>query len=156
MRKTRMSLLGLIVPTLLVGSGIAQDAKAEIRFDATLRTPNVRVRIGNLPPSHYRSYKGGYLPVRRQMHYRITKHDRAVARRLARYTGVPAGELIQLKRYGYSWLEIGRWLYLPRPVVRAAMNQRSWKRFLVMERRHARYGPYRSKVHRIIYFDAGG
>jgi hypothetical protein len=155
MRKTRMSLLSLIVPTLLIGSCIAKDAEAGVRFDATLRTPNVRARIGNMPPSHYRSYKGGYLPVRKHGHYRVTKQDQAVAHRLALYTGVPAGELIKLKRYGYSWFEIGQWLYLPRPVVRAAMGEQSWKRFLIMERRHARYGPYRSKVNRITYFDAG-
>jgi hypothetical protein len=102
-----------------------------------VRTPNVRIHVGNTS-SHYRSYKRGHLPVRKNLYLRITQRDRQIARRLARYTGVPARKLVQLRRHGFHWFEIGRWLDLPRPVIRAARHHRSWKRFLREERRFAR------------------
>lgn len=148
MKKMRMSVLSLIALALLVGPGIVQAAEAGIRFNATLHTPNVRVRVGNTPLGHYRVYKRGYLPIRRLQPYRIGKRDLKIAHRLARYTGVPARELIQLKRQGYSWIEIGRWLSLPRRVVRAAMHQRSWNLFLREEQRLVRCGTYRYERHR--------
>jgi hypothetical protein len=128
----RMSLVGLVALALLVGPGIVQGAEGGIRFNVALHTPSVRVRIGNTPTGYY--YRGRHLPIRRHYIYRIRKQDRAIAQRLARYTGVPMRRLIQLRRYGYSWMEIGHWLYLPRRVVRAAMNHRSWKHFLREER----------------------
>jgi hypothetical protein len=42
-----------------------------------------------------------------------------------------------LRNTGYSWFEIGHWLRLPQPVVRAAMGTGSWNRFIRGERRLA-------------------
>ncbi|UCF04839.1 MAG: hypothetical protein JSV33_13075 [bacterium] len=147
MRRMRMSLLSLMALALLVGPGIVQGAEGGVRFNATIHTPNVRVRIGNTPTGYY--YRGRHLPIRRHHYYRIRQRDRAIAHRLAWYTGVPARELIRLRRSSYSWMEIGHWLYLPRRVVRAALNQRSWKRFL-LEERLARCGGYRQGLRRVI------
>ena len=72
------------------------------------------------------------MPVRRRV-YRIAQHDLRVARRLAWYSGVPARELIRHRRYGYTWVEIGRWYHMPRRVVRAAMSRRHWNRLLHAE-----------------------
>jgi hypothetical protein len=132
MNKKRMSLLSLLALALLVLAlpGIVQDAEAVIRVSASLHTPNVRVRVGNTSYSRYRHARVVRVPVRRRMYYRIAKHDWRIAQRLAWYTGVPAKKLIRLRRHGYRWFEIGRWLDLPRPVVQAAMHKRSWKRFL--------------------------
>ena len=153
MNKTRMSYLSLIALALLVGPGIIRNAEAQVRFNATVHTPSFHVRIGDASSGRYRSYTTGHLPARRLVRYMLVKRDRAIARRLARYTGVPARELIKLRIYGYRWFEIGNWLRLPRHAVRAAMNQRSWVRFLRMERRLARRGVHPLKRRRIAYFE---
>jgi hypothetical protein len=133
---------------LLIGQAIVSDADAKVRVKATLQTSNARVRISNTSSSYHRIYKKRHLPVRVNIHHQINQRDREIARRLAWYTGVPRRELVQLRRQGYRWFEIGRWLYLPRPVVRAAMHQRSWNRFLREERRLARcdHDPYRGRI----------
>jgi hypothetical protein len=156
MKKTRMRLLSLIALALLVitVSGVLQDAEAEVRVGAAVRTPNVSVRIGNTYCSHYGGYTRVRIPIRRYPVYRIAERDRIIAHRLAWYTGVPARTLIRLRRYGYQWFEIGRWLRLPRPVVRAAMHHRSWNLFLRKGRLHAGYGLGRHKKLRVVtYYD---
>ncbi len=151
MKKTLMSLLTLTALTMVVGIGIAQDARAEIRISAVVHTPNVSVRVGNNPSGYYYIHSDRRLPARRYMRYEITRRDRMIARRLTWYTGVPFGKLLRLRRHGYRWVEIGRWLHVPRPVVRAAMNQKSWNRFLREERRHARL--YGKRNHRVTYYN---
>ena len=148
MSKIRISILSLLALALLIGQATVSDADAKVRVKVTLQTPNARVRISNTSSSYQRIYTNRHLPVRVNIHYRISQRDRAIARRLAGYTGVPTRELIQLRRQGYRWFEIGRWLYLPRPVVRAAMHHRSWNRFLREERWLARcdHDPYRGRI----------
>ncbi len=151
MNRMRVSLLSLMVVIILVGSGIVQDAEAEVLFDVTMRTPNVRIRVGNTP-TYCRTVRIRRLPIHGRRLYRMTKNDRSIARRLAVYTGVPERELLRLRRHGYQWFEIGRWLHLPRQVVRAAMHKGTWKRFLREERLLARrgYAPYDGRV--VVYF----
>jgi len=152
MKKTLVSLTTIAALTFAVGIGIATDARAEIRIAATVHTPNVSVRAGYGNPSGYydvRPYRR--LPSRRYMGYELGRRDRMIARRMTWYTGVRIGELMRLRRHGYNWFEIGRWLHMPRPVVRAAMHQKSWDRFLRAERRHAkRHGRHRDRV---TYYD---
>jgi len=153
MKRMRMSLLALAALALLAGPALVRDAEAEVRFNATLHTPNMSVRIGNMPSGRYVSYRAGHLPIRRNRHYKIIKRDRQIARRLARYTGVPSAELIRLRAYGYNWLEIGRWLRLPNRVVRAAFNQRSWNRFTHGGRWLAGHGNDRHEHRRVIVYN---
>ena len=155
MRTMRLSLLSLLALVFLAGSGIVSDAGAVIRVDATYRSPNVRVRVSN-KPSIYPVRTKRHLPIYAQRHHKISRQDRMMAGRLGRYTGVPARKLIQLKRQGYRWFEIGRWLYLPRPVVRAAQHERSWKRFLRMERRLAMSGKRTHQFRHVAYMDDDG
>lgn len=152
MKRMRVSFLSLLVVALVVGSGIVQDAEAEVRFDVTMRTPNVRVRVGNTHPVPYRTVRVRRLPIHGRRLFRISKQDQRIASRLAMYTGVPERELLRLRRYGYQWLEIGRWLHLPRPVIRAAMNKGTWKRFIREERLLAGrgYAPYDGRV--VVYY----
>lgn len=140
MKRMQMSLLSLMILALLVAPVIVHAAEAGIRFNVAVNTPTVHVRVGNTPAGQYRIYQRGLLPVRKLILYRIGTRDRKIAQRLARYTGVPARELVQLRHRGYTWFEIGRWLGLPRRVVRAAGHPRSWNRFLLGERRLARRG----------------
>ena len=86
---------------------------------------------------HTRGYRRA-LPARYHQEFRVTKRDKKIARRLGRYTGVPKRELIQLRKQGYSWREIGRWLGVSRRVVRAAKSHASWRHFLDRNR----YGRY--------------
>ena len=130
MKKTRITHLSLIVLILLLGAGLARNAGAEVRVNASLHTPNMHLRIGNAPARPYPGIMSGHLRLARRHHYRVTARDRMIALRLARYTGVPAARLIRIRSYGYNWFEIGRWLHLPRPVIRAAMHPRSWNRYL--------------------------
>jgi len=153
MKKTLKSLTIIAALTFAVGIGIATDARAEIRVAATVHTHNVSVRAGyNSPSGYYDIRADRRLPSRRYMGYELGRRDRMIARRMTWYTGVRMGELMRLRRHGYNWFEIGRWLHMPRQVVRAAMHQKSWNRFLrAEERRHAkRHGRRRDRV---TYYD---
>lgn len=128
-KKKRLVLFSIPALALLLTIGAVDEAQARIRVKATVRTPYGRVHVDNGPYRHTRVYRQA-LPVRHYEYYQVTKRDRKIARRLARYTGVPKTELIQLRRVGYSWGEIGRWLDVPRQVVRAARSGKSWRRFM--------------------------
>jgi hypothetical protein len=153
MKRMQMNLAALAAMIPLAVLIIVQDAEAEVRFNAALHTPNMSVHIGNTPAGYYGSYRVGHLPMRRNQNYRIVKLDRQIARRLARYTGVPVRELTRLRAYGYNWLEIGCWLRLPNRVVRAAFNQQSWNRFLHEGRRLAGHGTGRHEHRRVIVYN---
>ena len=102
MSKIRISILSLLALALLIGQATVSDADAKVRVKVTLQTPNARVRISNTSSSYHRIYRTRHLPIRVNIHYRISQRDRAIAHRLARYTGVPRRELIQLRRQGVS------------------------------------------------------
>jgi hypothetical protein len=141
MKTTRMTPMALAALTIVLGLALAADAEAGIRVKATLRTPHVGVVVHGGPVAP-RVLPLRPLPVRYCESVRITKRDRRIAKRLAWYTGVPRRELIHAKRMGYSWMEIGRWLDVPRRVVQAAQSSRSWDRFLdrawERDRRHGK------------------
>lgn len=129
--KKRMTLLSIAALALLVGPGMVQTAGADVRVNATLRTPNVTIRVGNTPYGHYRNRVYKPLPARRVVRQvAITVHDRRIAFRLSWYTGVPSGEMLMMKSRGYTWYQIGTWLRLPRAAVHAAMDLRTWNRFI--------------------------
>jgi hypothetical protein len=134
MKTLQKIILGWMAPIILTGSGLATDARAGVRVNATLRTPGVEVRVGHPPYQRHYKYRARRLPARPFHYYTVDRHDWRVAGRLASITGVSTREMIQLRRYGYTWREIGRILRLPRGVTRAAMDHRSWKRFLREER----------------------
>ena len=142
MKTLRNTIISLPVLALLLALGPAGEAQAGVRFKASLRTPHARIVVDNGAFHHVRGYRRP-LPVRYHQEFRITKKDRRIARRLARYTGVPKRELIQLKKMGYSWNEIGRWLGVSRKAVRAARSQASWERFL-------------NRHHRVRFLEVGG
>ncbi len=130
---TNWNLLTLsLLALLLVG---ANDASARVRVRATVYTPYGAVRIDN-------SHSGRYSAPRRHLNYTITRQDRRIAKRLARYTGVSKREILRLRRQGYRWSEIGRRLDVSRRVVRAAKHQDTWQRFLRDERRYASRGRF--------------
>ena len=140
MKKIRKTILPILPLALLMGICMAENAQAGVRVNATVTTPTVRVHFGNMPDGRFRSYTREVLPVRMHKYYKISMQDKLIARRLASYTGAPEQLLINLKARGYTWSDIGRWLYVPRPVVRAAMNQTTWKRFLHRGRPFMRRG----------------
>lgn len=140
MKKMRMNLLAVTAVGFLLGLVLVEKSAAEVRVDARVKTPHVRVRISNAPIVLDGVYKKKHPPVRKKRSYGISKRDRAIAHRLAQYTGAPARKLLKLRRRGYSWFKIGRFLNLRAPVVYAAGNQRRWNRFLFEESRMARCG----------------
>jgi hypothetical protein len=142
-----MNLLGLVALALAAGILTVQDAQAKVRVKATLRTPNVRVDFGNGSSCRFHNCTIRHMPIPvNHRYFKIGRRDRTIAVRLARYTGVPSRDLLRLRRHGFRWFEIGRFLHLPRPVVRAAMNHRTWKRFLREQRWIARHGNDRRRV----------
>ena len=126
---------------LVAGLGNMNTAEAGIKIRATVTTPNVHVRVGTTPLSHYRSYTRRHVyvpPTCEVVYYRTNPRDRAIALRLSDYTGVAPRELIGLKRQGYTWVEIGAWIDVPRYVVRAARHERTWRKFLRKQRKAVR------------------
>ena len=150
MKKLRMSLMasGLM---LAVVTGLMTDARAGVRVAASVHTPNVSIHAGSNPSCNFCIDQGRRIQSRRYMGYEITRRDRMIARRMTWYSGVRLGEVLRLRRHGYNWFEIGHMLHMPRPVVRAAMNQKSWNRFLREERMQAkRHG---KRKDRVTYYD---
>lgn len=138
MKTTKMNIAALTALTLLLGLGLAEDAEAKIRVRATVRTPNIGLVLGS-GHGGCRVERPLPLPDRHFRHIRISKRDRRIAKRLAWYTGVPKRELIQARRMGYSWNEIGRWLDVPRRVIRAAKSARGWDSFIGHDRGYPRH-----------------
>lgn len=127
MKTTRTTLAAITALTIILGFGALDRAEAAIRVQATLRTPNVDIVIGNRPAVR-RVLPLRPLPVRAHLQAAVTRRDARIARRLARYTGVSRGEILRARRMGYTWREIGRWLDVPVRVLDAAMSSREWNR----------------------------
>lgn len=137
MRTIRISIMGAMAVALLMTLGYAEDARAGIRVRGTLHTPSLRVHVDTSPSHRHVKYRRASLPDRHRAVLKLSRQDRRIAKRLARYTGAPKRELLRMRRMGYRWSEIGRWLDVPRRVVRAARSSRAWDRFLRHDRLHA-------------------
>ena len=137
MKTLKMTFMSLPVLAMLLTMGAVDEAQARIRVKGTLRTPHGVVVVDNGAFHHTREYRPA-LPVRYVERIRVSERDKKMAARLGRYTGVPKRELIQLRKQGYSWKEIGSWLGVPGQVVRAAKTNATWRHFL--DRQH--YGRY--------------
>jgi hypothetical protein len=151
MKRERMRLLILAAATIAFVALSAMRAGAEIRVAASINAPGVSVRVGTVPSCRYTIEQYQRMPERRYMYYEVARDDRMIARRVNWYTGVPLGELLRLRQEGYDWSEIGRWLHMPRPVVRAAMDQRNWDRFLLGQQRRAQ--TYGKQKYRVTYYN---
>jgi hypothetical protein len=138
MKKILTRKITLAAMAFAAGMMITAQAAAEMHFEAAVITPSISVRVGNTPDGYPMIRQVNPLPARRTA-YRTVRGDLEIARRLAWYTGVPVGQLLQHRRYDYSWFEIGEWLYVPGNVVRAAMDQQNWNRFLHREGYMAEY-----------------
>lgn len=113
-----LGLVALLLPLTLS----AQKASAELRVRAELRTPHVSVRLGN---THDRMLpRRPLLRLRACDDYsvRLSKWDRKVARRMSHMTGVRKGRLLNLRRSGFSWREIGWDIGLSRREIRWALR----------------------------------
>lgn len=112
--------LGLVMglATLVIDGGQMGTAEAGIRVRARVQTPHGSVEFRNGPH---------HVPVQqkrvtRPFMYRVTKQDRQIANRLARVTGHRKGNLLELRRRGLGWRQIGLRLQIPRHVVRNAIH----------------------------------
>lgn len=141
MKTTKTNIVALAALTIILGIGLADKAEAKIRVRGTLQTPHAVIHIDNGPAPRI-IYRERALPVRHYQKAKVNKRDQRMAKRLSWYTGVPKRELIHLKRMGYNWNEIGRWLGVSKRVVKAAKQSRSWERFLRHESRNTRRGGY--------------
>ena len=130
MKRERMRRMAIAAAAFAAVAAYATRADARVRVTANINVPVVWVYAGNASSCYHdvRYYRRA--PARRHVYFGITKRDRRIARRLAWFSGVPARELVRLRMNGFGWFEIGRIIYVPRPVVRAAMHRRSWNRLL--------------------------
>ncbi len=129
MKKIRKQLVGLTILTIMAGLSLTGDAGAGIRRRVPIKSSGKVIRTLRVSPA----YQSGLTVVRYPVYRRripVSARSRAIAIRLARYTGVSLREIYRLRRCGYSWYRIGRYLRLPRSVVRTAMHRRSWRRLL--------------------------
>lgn len=155
MKRIQASLM-ILVALGLVASVAAETATAAVRVTATVRTPAIRVRVGAGPAVCSTHYGCRIEPATIHVHRRgaVTIQERAIAARLAFYAGVPTRRVIELRRSGYTWMGVGRFLHLRRPVVRAAMNQASWDRFCAQHGPTIRHpGPYRRNQMHVESYD---
>jgi len=137
--KTRLNKLSLITTVLVMSFLAVQPAQAKIRVRVNVRTPQVNLQVHSGRVNNHRvAVQRVPMSARHHCHHDITKQDRKIAKRLAKYAHVSKRELINLRNQGYRWSEIGRWLDLPRGAVYAAKDSRSWKRFLRHEQRSYR------------------
>ncbi len=136
LKLTTRAALTLSAWTILIGAGLAAaPAQADVRFGVRVNTPVVKAR--------FHSGAGSRIHVRIPAHNRgvkITKFDRKVARKLARRTDYSKGELLHLKRIGYSWRQVGRILHLPRRMVRHVIRDVRISMSSRSERRYEEFG----------------
>ncbi len=153
MKRMLMTLTALTVTFLVAGADVAKADGSDVRFDASINTPQLSVRIGNTPAGYRDHYRIRELPARRVRQVRLVQADWRIAARLAWYTGTPESKIIRIRRMGYRWDEIGIWLGMPRPAIRAAMQMKTWKRYLRQEYAYADRRGGRHKGHRKGYYD---
>lgn len=128
MKSAQRNFVGLMALALLIAMIPVQQANADVKIRATVKTPHLAVRVNTSPRP------GGHVLVQRQPAGRheavvIDRQDRRVAKRLAKFTGRDKRDLLQMRLRGYSWSQIGSMLNLRPQVVRAAVNAESWERF---------------------------
>ena len=129
MNTTQRNFIGLMALALLIALAPVTQAQAKVVVRATVKTPHLSVKVSNTPVA--RRYV--HLTPRvthRQVLVRIDKQDRQMARRLASISGATRGEILELRRDGYTWNQIGRFLNLNPRAVRAARHAISWNRYL--------------------------
>ncbi len=143
-RKAILTLFGAAL--LLMSSGTLDPARADLRLRARVETPSLRIRIGSGPHHSYARFaydsQVGHRYYRRSVrrprlrlryeshgeHYRLDRQDRRVAKRLARWTGYSRREILDLRRDGYRWFEIGRILDIRADTIRAALGPRGHRK----------------------------
>lgn len=124
------SILMLSALTLAAAVLAPRDAAAEVRVGLTVRTPGLHLRVGDVAHPRVRVVARPAPRAVRVVRADVDRHDRRVARRLARYMGVRTNDLLRLRRHGLSWRQIAREYGLSARVARAAAHERSWNAFL--------------------------
>ena len=130
MNTRNRNLIGLMALALLITMAPISQAQAGIVVRAGIDTPHLSVRVNTVGGPSVRYSHLRPLAPRPHVIVHIDRQDRQMARRLSRYTGESQAWLLKMRRYGYSWREIGDWMGLSPRVVRAARNAESWERFL--------------------------
>ena len=112
----------LILPvlTVLALSFLAIPDSAEARVRVKIKTPIISAVF------HSGAHGSGInvMVPDRHRHVVITKSDRRIAGKLAKRIDYTKRELLQLRRMGYSWNQIGRLLHLPRNLMRSVLHTR--------------------------------
>lgn len=129
MNTTQRNLIGLMALALIIAMTPVTTASAAVRVRASVNTPHLSFQVNTHRPAVVYGERR-VRTVHPRAVIRITKQDKRMAKRLARYTGYSKRELLDMRRSGYNWKRIGRYLNLRPQVVKAARSARSWERFL--------------------------
>jgi hypothetical protein len=130
------TMLGL---PMLGGVGVA---KGGTRVHTKFCTPSFCLEVNtgsrHLPRARVQDYRQPKL--RGQsciVPQRISRQDRQIAKRLSRLSGERKRTILDLRRKGYGWYDLGWQLEIPSRLVKVSMSQRATKRYLA-QRHHGR------------------
>ena len=128
--------LGAALTMLSLDAIAPQIIRADVKFRARVRTPNVVVDVNNggyypnqRPRHRVRRWRRPIRPTRGHHYYVITSHDRRVAQRLSYMTGWQKRAILRLKKEGYGWHAIANHLDFPNYFVSIAHDKRSFRRW---------------------------
>jgi hypothetical protein len=112
-----MVAVGLALLAVLVLSGLLQPAPAQaaLRVQAQLRLPAIDVIVHGGPRHAAPAIRNARIP------QRLSKMDLKIAKRIAWHTPYRKAVLLNLRRAGYTWAQIGRMLSIPPRVMRVAL-----------------------------------
>ncbi len=134
MKTLKMTFLGLCTLAFFIIPIDALAGWSNVRLRVVIQIPQIGV---NVYSSGWRgTHSSSYGSYRREIH-RVTKWDRRVAGKLSRYTGISRHSLLEYRSRGYTWVEIGRWLDVPRKLLRKALKNNRDVRCAVPPRRHS-------------------
>jgi len=114
----RAMVASALVVVAAIGLGLPTRADARIRVSVHVTTPDLQVRVNTPAP-----FRDPVLvrPLGRP-YVVVDRHDRQIARSLARRFDCPRYVLLDLRRDGYTWTEIRAILSLPPHRLRAVLS----------------------------------
>ncbi len=111
----------------LFGSADAFAGHSKGRGQQSVRTTTVRVKVKPGQRCGFTNYGGNCHSEHGFDH--LSRQEKTMARRLAKYSGISKYQFMRMRVQGYSWRQIARRLDLHPRVVRAARSAKSWRTF---------------------------
>ncbi len=132
--RTKSTILMSAGLTLALLGAFTPDTRADVRIHGEIRTPHLRVQVGNtggLSAAHPHPYRYEH----RAWHdhrwaHRLGPRDYRIAWRLSYLTGIGERRILWARASGLSYREIARRLGISRSELRAARSRRAFLIYL--------------------------